>query len=216
MEKQSINKEVLSAKDFYNEISSQYYDPIAHGVSCKVKEINESILRDLRSSVKGPILDVGCGCQKPVAGSIGCDLSIETIKKRKKLFPGSSYVCADINNLPFANKHFAAILAGLMFDHLGDPVRAFSSLKEVATEDAKLVLTIYDKEKLPCFAYLGNVLEYKTAEGKIYKTPSYQRNLQEIREAARSAGWLIANDIISHVTTGNKYYLLQLEFKSGR
>ena len=212
----STDKKIVSVKEFYNAICSQYYNPEAHAVSCKVREINEEILKALRSKIAGPILDVGCGCQKPVSDSIGCDLSIETIKRRRKLFPHSRFVCADLNTLPFVNKHFSGIFAGLLFDHLEDPGLAFSSLREVAAQGAKLILTIYDMRALPCFAYLNNILEYETENGNIYRVPSYQRDFRELQGIARQSGWSSSSDIISHETASVAYYLLQLEFRLNR
>lgn len=205
-------KEIWPVKEFYNEISSQYYGPDVHAVSCRVREINEGILKTLRADIAGPILDIGCGGQRPVEDSFGCDLSLESLKRRKKLFPSGCCVCADIRALPFAEEYFSAIFAGLMFDHIDDSGRAFSSLRHSAAEGARLVLTIYDRERLPALAYRDNLLEYGTIEGKIYRVPSYQRDFRELQKTAALSGWTPAAEVVSYDTTSSDYRLLRLDF----
>jgi len=201
----------VSVKEFYNTIHHQYYDPSAHKVSCRVKEIHETILRKLRTSVTGKVLDVGCASQEAPINTVGCDLSIEGLILRRKLYPDSSSVCADINCLPFKEGTFSAILAGLLLDHLEDLELAFSSLGSVVAPKGRLVVTVFDSERRPKKKYGGDRLQYSTTDGEIYSVPSFAWGKEDLILSAAKRGWT-ASDSHIHDTSNPDYRLLQLNF----
>lgn len=201
----------VSVKEFYNKIHHQYYEPSAHGISCRVKAIHETILRQTRDSVEGAILDVGCASQEPPANTVGCDLSIEGLSLRRKLYPDSSSICADITCLPFKRESFPAILAGLLLDHVENIELAFSSLRSVGSPKARLIVTVFDSERRPKKKYAGDRLQYRSTNGKEYSVPSYGWTRDELIRAAAKAGWLFSSEA-DHSTGDNNYILRQLNF----
>jgi ubiquinone/menaquinone biosynthesis C-methylase UbiE len=202
----------VSVKEFYNKIHHQYYDSSAHHISCQVKSVHEAILRQMRGSVEGVILDVGCASQEPPINTVGCDLSIEGLSLRRKLYPDSSSACADITCLPFKVESFSATLAGLLIDHVENPEEAFISLKRVATPEGQLVLTVFESSKRPQTNYRGDKLHYSTTSGESYSVPSFGWTEKELEQFASSADWqLVSTDHYSLDHPG--YRLLRLDFR---
>ena len=205
----------VDVKDFYNEIHNQYYDPKAHEVTCYVKELHEKIMKEFRESLEGPMLDVGCASQAPLSNSIGCDISLEGLRVRRRSYPGDKSVCADIISLPFMEGAFAGIFAGLMIDHIEDTLQAFLSLKEVSIPGGRLVMTLFDSSKRPSGKYGDNQLRYKSTNGKAYAVPSYGWTREYLESSASQAGWTLSPKVITYDTPDPEYRLLQLDFKMG-
>jgi len=203
----------VSVKEFYNKIHHQYYDPSAHKVSCRVKEIHETILQQLRESVEGALIDVGCASQEAPVGTVGCDLSIEGLRLRRKLYPGSRSVCADINCLPFKRESFSAILSGLLLDHVENLESAFSSLRSVIKPKGRLVVTVFDSERRPQSKYGGDRLQYRSINGDEYSVPSYGWTKQELIASSTKADWILTSDTV-HSTDSEAYMLRQLDFEA--
>ena len=201
-----------NVKEFYNNIHHQYYDDQSHQVSCDVKKIHEQILKKMRSSLKGTILDVGCASQEPINDSVGCDISIEGMKIRKKLYPQSKVVCTDINRLPFRKRFFSGILAGLLLDHIPNPAESFYSLHHVSSSNAILVVTVFDNTVLPEEKYKNKELNYTSTDGESYSVPSYHWSKKELEGFAKDGGWIISEYFV-HNTNDPNYKLLQLNFK---
>lgn len=198
-------------KEFYNKVYSQYYDPMLHAVSCCVRKLNEMILRELRTTTAGKILDVGCGGQNPVADSVGCDLSIEALRLRRHNSPSSINICADIYDPPFRDGTFKAILASHMFDHLEYPAKALASLRRTAKLEATLDITIFDSNKLPESIYANNKFIYRSFDGRSYLVPSYSWSIDFLGEAAKDAGWKL--QAVDRFDTPDEIYkLLRLHF----
>lgn len=202
-------------KEFYNNIHHQYYDGHSHQVSCDVKIIHEKILETMRTSSKGSILDVGCASQEPVNDSVGCDISIEGMKIRKKLFPLSKAVCSDINYLPFRKKHFSGLLAGLLLDHIPNPADSFRSLHHISSADATLIVTVFDNTALPEKKYSNKELNYTSTNGESYSVPSYHWSKNELESFAIEGSWNMIESFV-HETIDSKYKLLQLNFEKLR
>jgi ubiquinone/menaquinone biosynthesis C-methylase UbiE len=201
----------VSVKEFYNKIHHQYYDPSVHEISCRVKSIHETILRQLRESVEGTVLDVGCASQEPPINTIACDLSIEGLRLRSKLYPDSSSACADINCLPFKGESFSAVLAGLLLDHVENLELAFSSLRSVAAAQGRLIVTVFDSERRPQNKYGGDRLQYRSIDGEEYSVPSYGWTREELIASSAKAGWVFTSDAV-HSTGSEDYLLRQLDF----
>ena len=205
----------VKVKDFYNNIHHQYYNPLSHKITCQAKKINETILKKLRDKVEGPILDVGCASQIPVANSFGCDISIEGLKMRKTLFSDNMVICADINALPFKAGSFSGFLAGLLFDHVEEPERAFSSLNWASKPGSILTVTVFDSSSLPGGKYADNKLRYMSITGEAFSVPSYSRTRDELINYAALSGWDYCSSFI-HGTQSEYYRLLQINFQRFR
>ncbi|MBE9536839.1 MAG: methyltransferase domain-containing protein [Proteobacteria bacterium] len=203
----------LSVKEFYNKIHHQYYEPSSHQISCRVKSVHETILQQLRGSIEGRILDVGCASQEPPINTVGCDLSIEGLRLSRELYPDSSSVCADINYLPFKRESFSAILAGLLLDHVENLELAFFSLRGVAAAQGRLIVTVFDSERRPQNKYGGDRLQYRSIDGEKYSVPSYGWTRQELIASSAKAGWVFTSDAV-HSTGDNDYLLRQLDFEA--
>ena len=203
----------LSVKEFYNKIHHQYYEPSSHQISCRVKSVHETILQQLRGSIEGTILDVGCASQEPPINTVACDLSIEGLRLRRKLYPDNSSACADVNCLPFKGESFSAILAGLLLDHVENLDLAFSSLRSVAAPKGRLVITVFDSERRPQNKYAGDRLQYRSIDGEEYSVPRYGWTKKELIASSAKAGWVFTSGAV-HSTGDNDYLLRQLDFKS--
>lgn len=202
----------IGVKAFYNKICFQYRDPIIHPISYYTTAIHEQLLEELRNSVKGLIIDLGCGCQKPVKDSIGIDFSSDVISSRKLLYPESIGFCRDVNRLGNEIRGASGIFAGLLIDHIENLKRVFSNIYKVSKPGAKLVITVFDPTLLPIDKYDSDTLCYYSLSGRAYSVPFYRRSIKDILRQLSDAGWDFASEIITHYTVDSDYRLLELRF----
>jgi ubiquinone/menaquinone biosynthesis C-methylase UbiE len=94
--------------------------------------------REYARSVGKPMLNVGCGTRissvrstllGPTAwGDVNCDINTSTACVDGNLEPCH----CDIHNLPYPDKHFGAVIASHVLEHVVDPVAAMAELVRVA------------------------------------------------------------------------------------
>jgi SAM-dependent methyltransferase len=96
-------------------------------------------------------LDAGCGHQVFKFGSkleeselvgrtslaVGCDLSRSALQKHRSI---RSRVCADLEQLPFADATFDVITLNYVAEHLEEPGRVFAEMGRLLRDEGRLVV----------------------------------------------------------------------------
>ena len=98
-----------------------------------------------------PILDLGCGCGIPVAKRLaaahkvtGVDISPVQIERARRLVPGAEFICADMGEISFPAKRFAAIVSFYAIIHLPleEQPALFENLYRWLRPDGHLMATV--------------------------------------------------------------------------
>ncbi|MEW6614395.1 MAG: class I SAM-dependent methyltransferase [Thermodesulfobacteriota bacterium] len=109
--------------------------------------------RVFNKSLSGIVLDTGCSIGEMVkyyerrsSKSICCDMDLFLIRGTRyvnKNLPKSSFICADIRNLPFQNAYFDTIIALEIIEHLPkcDHERVINEILRVAKPDAVIYIS---------------------------------------------------------------------------
>jgi ubiquinone/menaquinone biosynthesis C-methylase UbiE len=122
----------------------------------------EYILEKLPVMAGENLLDAGCGsgyfsqlAHRRGARVTGLDASEKLIEEAKKREPGLSFICGDIESLPFPDKSFQSVCALNSIQYAENTSDALLELRRVLTEKGKLVTMIWgNKEDCQAFAYL--------------------------------------------------------------
>jgi ubiquinone/menaquinone biosynthesis C-methylase UbiE len=120
------------------------------------KTFEAIINRELPSNRLLKILDAGGG-----AGYFGLslaksghdvtvlDLSLESLKIAQKrsleINRSIKAIAGDVENLPFPNEYFEAIVCIFVFSHLDNPIKAMSELKRVLRKSGRIIITFENK-----------------------------------------------------------------------
>lgn len=120
------------------------------------KTFRNIINNELQSDKSLKILDAGGG-----AGYFGLslaesghditvlDLSLESLKTAQKrsfeINHNIKVIAGDVENLPFADEYFDAIVCIFVFSHLNNPVNAMSELKRVLRKSGRVIITFENK-----------------------------------------------------------------------
>lgn len=98
----------------------------------------------------GRVLEVGCGdgsnlevLSRPGLEWVGCDLSSLALSRaslRSAQGPGAALAIADVENLPFRDGSFDAVLAISVVEHLPDPERAIERMIAVLAPGGRLLV----------------------------------------------------------------------------
>jgi ubiquinone/menaquinone biosynthesis C-methylase UbiE len=107
--------------------------------------------QNLRQKDHSVVLDLGCGTGlliKHFANTtkfyIGADISRELLKyarRKAKLFPNSTLVLADADNLPFPNQTFDAVFAVTLLQNMPAPHATLAEINRVTTAKASIIVT---------------------------------------------------------------------------
>lgn len=95
----------------------------------------------------GSILDMGCGEGTRLSfipGSpdkkLGVDISKVAIKMAKKKYQKISFICADLEKLPFPDEKFDLVYSFYVLEHLSSPQEVLNEAKRVLRKDGALIL----------------------------------------------------------------------------
>lgn len=98
----------------------------------------------LVSGASGRVLDVGCGTGRnlplysPGMKVIGLDPARETLLKARRRAPGVPLVRGSAEKLPFRDGAFDAVVSGLVFCSVPDPLRGLAEVKRVLAPGGQL------------------------------------------------------------------------------
>ncbi|OGJ42123.1 hypothetical protein A3B60_00605 [Candidatus Peregrinibacteria bacterium RIFCSPLOWO2_01_FULL_39_12] len=143
---------VYDSKEGYDLYANQYDKKLDFLHSFE----SDILLRMFKNFRGKSVLDVGCGTGRLIRllkdrGAIvtGADVSSEMIKIAGKKFPDVKFVSADIENLPFGDKHFDVVVAAFVIVHLGYLQGAFDEVYRVLKDGGIFILTNINQKKAP-------------------------------------------------------------------
>lgn len=128
----------------YNEIAKGYDELHGEEQLKKLGIIKQNI--DIKKEDK--LLDVGCGTG--ISSNFECDVtgidpSEELIKLAEKKFPGSQFILADSEKLPFKDQEFDVVVSLTAIHHFKDIENGLKEIKRVGKN--KFALTILKKSE---------------------------------------------------------------------
>lgn len=101
------------------------------------------------------ILDLGCGCGLPVAQTLagryevtGLDISPVQIERARRSVPQARFICADMTEVDFAPRSFAAVVSFFAVIHLplAEQPALFARLRRWLQPGGYLLLTVGSKD----------------------------------------------------------------------
>ena len=115
------------------------------------------IKKNVQLKPKMDFLEIGCGRARVSVmlarlglNVIGIDISPEAITLAKKIFKKNnlkgSFVCGDIENLPFSSNKFDFVFGGGVLEHVENTQKAFDEVFRVLRKKGKLITT------MPCLS----------------------------------------------------------------
>jgi len=156
------------------------YDKTAKIYDSRYKAIQFIKYQDMLDGVEvnGKILDLGCGtgllAEFLSEKLIGIDISLEMLKsgKSRELF-----IQGDMENLPFKNNSFDAVLSFSSFMNLSDLKKGLIETKRVLNKDGLFIVTLLEKKFTDVFLVeLNNLF-----------------NVQEIKKIGEDVGFVCLN-----------------------
>ncbi len=131
-------------------------------------------------SMKGNILDVGCGFGHFVnfAGKrnricVGIDINLSIIRKGMQELGSKLLICASAEELPIKDGSFDWILANQIIEHLPNPENFLSEAKRVLPPFGKLILST--PNRLTYFCTRNFLVILKAILGKNKRDPTHIR-----------------------------------------
>jgi ubiquinone/menaquinone biosynthesis C-methylase UbiE len=112
--------------------------------------VQQAALEALQLTAEDRVLDVGCGTGRAsrtaaatAVSVVGIDLSPEMIRQARELGEGIDNIrfeVADVEELPFGESEFTAVLCSNAFHHYPNPDRAVSEMRRVLAPHGRLVI----------------------------------------------------------------------------
>jgi ubiquinone/menaquinone biosynthesis C-methylase UbiE len=100
--------------------------------------------RWLAAGARGRTLDLGCGTGRTLpllpdgVRAVGLDPSGDALRRARRRAPGIPLVRGDAQALPFRDRAFDTVLAGLVFCGVPDPARGLGEVRRVLTRGGAL------------------------------------------------------------------------------
>ena len=112
------------------------------------------------------VLDVGCGpghlCAAAAERGLvatGVDLAAGMVQRAARSYPGIAFHQADVEDLPFADASFDAVVGAFVVNHLPRPERGAAELRRVLRPRGRLVLAMWDApERVALFGLLEEAM----------------------------------------------------------
>ncbi|MFG2227546.1 class I SAM-dependent methyltransferase [Streptomyces sp. NPDC048644] len=108
------------------------------------------------------VLDVGCGPGTVSAAALrrgaevtAVDASPEMAALAARTHPGLAVRTALLDELPFADGEFTALVGNFVINHLGDPAAGLAEIRRVLAPGGRLALTCWEKEAMRALALFG-------------------------------------------------------------
>jgi SAM-dependent methyltransferase len=136
----------ITATSFYAQEADQKKSPRRHALFAKAYN---SISTQLNLRPNERVLDAGCGCgefvsacKKQKAWYCGIDLSWESLRIAQSFHPGSNFVQADLQNLPFKVASFNAANAMTSLEFCSNRYKAISEIALCINAGGRLYLEV--------------------------------------------------------------------------
>jgi ubiquinone/menaquinone biosynthesis C-methylase UbiE len=192
-EDRQITEVLKRQRDFYDKKYTQW--PQLRSINLFWKHLGDQIIRLLAVERGKTYLYLGVGdgflmehiAKKTEAHITGIDVSSYSIfSSNKKRGNTTSYLCADAQNLPFADNSFNGVIAPAVLHHLPDLKRAFQEFTRVL-KDERIVYSLDPKDYFlrRCFNFFLN---------RIISEDEIQFRQKDLEEAFRSSGFKITSN----------------------
>ncbi len=165
--------ENISREDLYCSYLWRHYQENPHWKERPRKFIDEF-------SMKGRILDVGCGfghfvdfARKRNRISVGIDINLSIIRKGMQEFGSNFLICASAEQLPIKDSSFDWIFANQIIEHLPNPENFLSEAKRVLSPFGKLIIST--PNRLTYFCTRNFLVILKAILGKNKRDPTHIR-----------------------------------------
>jgi 2-polyprenyl-3-methyl-5-hydroxy-6-metoxy-1,4-benzoquinol methylase len=113
----------------------------------------EKILANLKSFLRGSVLDVGCG-DGAIANAIsrlqivtevkGVDISTTATETARAKYPHVTFKTGPVTDLPFESKSFDVVVAIELIEHILDSEQMFKEFNRVLKDNGYLIMTTTD------------------------------------------------------------------------
>lgn len=120
--------------------------------------------RRLVAGLSGHVLEVGTGTglllpsYPPSVSAVAIDIDSELLARAHQRRPGVSLVHADVQQLPFPDSSFDAVVACLVFCTVADPARGLAEIRRVLRPGGQLRLLEHVRSPHPSVARLQDRL----------------------------------------------------------
>ena len=147
--------ESLALKEYYK---SKCHDLVKladriHGLGSIYFRFREWVtVHCINEYCQGHILDVGCGTglitRNLPEGTVGLDISAESIKKAKCYCKNAIFIVGDADNLPFKKEGFDLVICTQMLEHISPCEKAMSEIFRVLRTGQFLIGTVANDDFL--------------------------------------------------------------------
>ncbi len=135
----------------------RHYDSVAAVYDAQYREEQEAkysvVLNSICASRRGCILDLGCGTglfvkeAAALGDYVGVDHSWKMLKKAKQKRGGQRvfFLCADADNLPFADGVFDVVFSFTVLQNVPSSERTVAEIRRVSKRGSEVVLSVSKK-----------------------------------------------------------------------
>lgn len=135
---------------WFFDVWSRVYDaPWVQRLTYRAEQ--DAVLRELRRSAPGAVLDVGCGTglltgrirrELGRARTVGCDFSAGMLRRAARSHPALSLVRGDALRLPFADGSFDAVVSTEAFHWFPDQEASLREFFRVLTPKGRMLVAL--------------------------------------------------------------------------
>lgn len=149
-----FKKTVYDSDEGYDLYAGNYDEKLDYLDSFEKRKLDD-FFRDIKGK---KVLDIGCGTGRIIpdllekeAKVTGADVSTEMLKIAVKKFPNSTFVKADIRELPFKDDSFDIVISAFVIVHLKqcELEEAFNEVYRVLKPGGSFILTNINQKKAP-------------------------------------------------------------------
>jgi ubiquinone/menaquinone biosynthesis C-methylase UbiE len=158
------------------------------------------LLDAVSASAGVTLLDVACGpgvvsAQAAARGAktTGIDFSPEMIRLAQKANPHLEFHVSDVEQLPFDNAHFDAVVVNFGLHHFERPQRALAEIRRVLRPQGRIAYTkwVSQRDNPPYRMILDAIAEHGTMDVPMPAGQDASLSIEELNRMAREAGFTI-------------------------
>ena len=177
---------------WFFDIWSRFYDaPVVQRLT--YRPVQDAVLRELRESSPGRLLDVGCGTgmlaarihrDRRAEQAVGCDLSHGMLRQAARRSPGLPWIQGNAMRLPFRDESFDAVVSTEAFHWFPDQDAALAEFFRVLSLKGRLLVALVN----PATEWLSRATQLGS---RLLGEPLLWPTRARLRRQAEAAGFLV-------------------------
>ncbi|MEX0691719.1 MAG: class I SAM-dependent methyltransferase [Gemmatimonadales bacterium] len=164
-----------------------------------VSLLDDLVVRAWTPIEPGPLLDVGCGTGRRLAGktrAVGVDLSLDMLRQGRTVYGRQAVAAGDLRALPLPTATFAMVWCRLALGYLPALGPAYGELARVAAPGGIVIVTDFHPEAVAA----GHTRSFRDAAGTRHEVEHHAHTIEDHTRTAAAAGLGVGD--VRHLVIG--------------